>query len=147
MEQVNSLLEIENEIYAEPATTGQRFANYLVDTIVMYIIVILLTAGWMIATGNYTEPRDGASLLLDYLKGFLYYVIYYTLIEGLLKGRSIGKFITGTKVIKEDGSPIGWGEAFKRSLCRIVPFEPFSAFGGYPWHDRWTHTKVVKVKK
>jgi hypothetical protein len=34
-----------------------------------------------------------------------------------------------------------------RTLCRIVPFEPFSAFGGHPWHDKWTRTYVIDVKK
>ena len=38
--------------------------------------------------------------------------------------------------------------AFLRSLCRLVPFEPFSALKkpSYPWHDRWTRTLVIVEK-
>jgi len=27
-----------------------------------------------------------------------------------------------------------------------VPLEALSAFGGHPWHDRWTKTRVVKTR-
>jgi hypothetical protein len=54
--------------------------------------------------------------------------------------------ITGTKAVNHDGSNISAKTAFLRTLCRLVPFEPFSAFG-IPWHDSWTHTHVIDVKQ
>jgi len=71
-------------------------------------------------------------------------VSYFTFMEGATGGKSIGKIITRSKAVKEDGTSITWNDALLRSLSRIVPFEPFSAFGGQPWHDRWTNTKVVR---
>jgi uncharacterized RDD family membrane protein YckC len=67
--------------------------------------------------------------------------------EGSAKGKTLGKLITGTRALKMDGGNLTWKVAFMRSLCRIVPFEAFSAFGGNPWHDRWTDTIVVKERK
>ena len=63
------------------------------------------------------------------------------------KGRSIGKFITGTKAVNADGSDMRVETILLRSLSRVVPFEPFSAFGGHPWHDKWTRTHVIDVRK
>jgi len=153
MEQETSLLEIENEIYAEPASTGQRFANYLIDIIIFY--VVLFAIGTAIGLGyvasETTLDSRGTSLtgsgFTDYVLIYAIYIFCYTLFEGASKGRTVGKWITGTKAVAENGADINWGDAFKRSLSRIVPFEPLSAFGGHPWHDRWTHTKVIKVRK
>jgi len=71
----------------------------------------------------------------------------YTFSEGASRGRSVGKLVTRTKVVKEDESEISWKDALIRSLCQLVPFEAFSAFDGYPWHDRWSHTKVIRINK
>ena len=78
-----------------------------------------------------------------------FFVAFYCLSEIIFKGRTIGKFITGTKAINEDGTEPDPKTYFLRSLCRVVPFEPFSAFGSpsRPWHDKWTHTIVIDVKQ
>lgn len=137
--QADLLAELHDEIYKEQVTTGTRFVNYIIDIIVYYVLLVL--AGLALATTFNFE--DNLSI---YMFNYFLYVCYYTLMEGATKGRTIGKLVTGSNVIKDDGTPITWKDALMRSLCRIVPFEPFSALGGYPWHDRWTKTKVVKNK-
>ncbi|MBV4359343.1 RDD family protein [Pinibacter aurantiacus] len=141
METQDLLQEIEQEIVIEHATVGQRFANYLIDILCVYAIVIVF--------GIIGSVRSGSNIfqdstLLVYACLYSTVIIYYTITEGLLKGRTLGKLITRTRVVKEDGSSITFGDALKRSFSRIVPFEVFSAFGGHPWHDRWTQTYVVK---
>jgi uncharacterized RDD family membrane protein YckC len=76
------------------------------------------------------------------------YGAYMAIIEGIFKGRSIGKFITGTKAVNEDGSNISFTTAIARGFSRIVPFEPFSALGSpsYPWHDKWNKTYVIDIR-
>jgi uncharacterized RDD family membrane protein YckC len=136
--QQDLLTDVETEINQEPAPTSIRFANYLIDLVVFYVLNILVSlafTSWLRSEGR---P-------MIYLTSYCLYIAYFTLIEGATGGRTVGKFITGTKAVKEDGETITWNDALLRSLSRIVPFEPFSAFGGYPWHDRWTHTKVVKI--
>jgi uncharacterized RDD family membrane protein YckC len=75
------------------------------------------------------------------------FVVLYFLCELGLKGRTIGKFVTGTKAVNIDGSEMDPKTVLIRSLCRIVPFEPFSAFGGHPWHDTWSKTCVIDINK
>ncbi|HEY4334693.1 MAG TPA: RDD family protein, partial [Puia sp.] len=88
-----------------------------------------------------------------YIKIYLMVIVLdlflWTAIEYLGQGKTLGKLITGTRAVNEDGSFITFKTALLRSLSRMVPFEPFSAFGdpSYPWHDRWTRTYVIDDKQ
>ena len=148
----NYLSSVTDQFISEDASTGQRFANYLIDTIAMYFFaygtaflfgVVMYAAGGIDDSGNPNSAFTGIIMLIM----ICFAVFYYTFSEGVSNGRSLGKLITGTRVVKFDDTDITWKDAFLRSLCRLVPFEPFSALGGYPWHDRWTNTKVIKVRK
>ena len=142
----NLLQDFEQEMNLVPASVGTRFANYIIDVIVFYALIFGVAFMWAAATyapiGEYdTEP---STTFMDYFIVIVVVVGYYTLFEGLTKGKTLGKMITGTVAVKEDGSPLTFKDAFLRSLSRLVPFEPFSAFSGRPWHDSWTNTLVVK---
>ncbi|WP_238594294.1 RDD family protein [Chryseobacterium indologenes] len=47
--------------------------------------------------------------------------MYYFLMENFLDGRTVAKYITGTKVISTDGTKPTTQQFFYRSLSRIVP--------------------------
>jgi uncharacterized RDD family membrane protein YckC len=60
------------------------------------------------------------------------------------KGRTLGKLITGTAAVKDDGTALTFKDVLLRSVCRLIPFEPISIlFGGF-WHDTLAHTMVIK---
>lgn len=86
-----------------------------------------------------------AIFVFIFLISIIQSVIFMGFYEYLTKGVTLGKLITGTKAVNQDGTNITIGTAFLRSLCRIVPFEPFSALTTpcYPWHDKWTKTFVI----
>jgi uncharacterized RDD family membrane protein YckC len=150
LSQNDLLSDVEAALHLEHAGTGQRFINMIVDMILYYIVFVLLLAitfGLAGGGDEFLDDRSGSAKLLQYLVAYGVYVIFYGLMEGLSKGRTLGKLITKTKVLKQDGGEISFSDAWMRSLCRIVPFEAFSAFGGHPWHDRWTNTIVVKIRK
>ena len=138
----------------EYATTGQRFANFIVDMIVGYLLVLGLIFAMAITIPPFRDfaltLNDGSigSKLLDRLLTTILLALVFTVIEGAGKGRTLGKLITGTRAVNfEDGAPITWKQAFQRSFSRMVPFEPFSGFSGNPWHDKWSNTTVIKVRK
>ena len=151
----NVLADIERDILLEPASVGIRFANLLIDTLFYYGVMLLVGVGLGVmyeSTGDDVETsflirEDAGAILLQYLLSFITYLGVYAIMEGSAKGKTLGKLITGTRALKIDGGVITWKDAFMRSLCRLVPFEAFSAFGGHPWHDRWTNTIVVKERK
>jgi uncharacterized RDD family membrane protein YckC len=129
----------------EYASVGQRFLNHLIDIISFYAITFLL--GIIIALGGgiaFIESLDSVNPLLDRLVSMIIYACYVGTVEGLSGGKSLGKTITRTRAVYEDGSKIKFSTGFLRGLSRAVPFEIFSALSGYPWHDSWTDTRVVK---
>ncbi|CAN5197285.1 hypothetical protein BH20BAC1_BH20BAC1_18730 [soil metagenome] len=141
MEIQNHLLgEIHQELQIEPVSVGTRFVHYLIDLIIFNIFYYALTI--FLITGEMAT-----SYIMIMVLNLVTYLGYYTIMEGATGGKTVGKMATGSRTVREDGQPFTFNDAFMRSLCRCVPFEPFSAFGGHPWHDRWTHTRVVTEKK
>ena len=60
--------------------------------------------------------------------------------------RTIGKLVTGTRVVTTDGNVPGFGKVLGRSLARVIPFEVLSFLGAIPigWHDKLSGTRVVQ---
>jgi len=145
------LKEYENEIHLVPVGAGLRFANYIIDVIIFYIMMMGVGAVWGLSLVS-RGVNDAATIEQDinnstvflYLISFLTFLAYYTLFEAASKGKTLGKLITGTVAVRDDGNALTFKDALLRSLCRMIPFEPFSAFGGRPWHDTITHTMVIK---
>jgi uncharacterized RDD family membrane protein YckC len=132
------------------ASRGQRFLNYIIDTIIIYILIFgvsfitALIANYMGATG-FLEWLQNINGLEEYLIYFLIMIPYFTLMESIFS-KSVGKFITKTMVVLEDGSKPESSTILKRTLCRIIPFDGLS-FLGTPsrgWHDSIIGTYVVK---
>ena len=143
------LQDLEQEWQYKDANLLRRLANYIIDLICFYGIIFVSFFAIVFITQDETliDWLEGIPALLDRLLSLLLYGIVMSVIEGISGGRSLGKLITGTKAISEDGSEISWGQAFGRGFSRMVPFEPFSALGGNPWHDRWSNTRVVKIRR
>jgi len=135
------------------ATRGQRFANFVVDAIVKFVIRLAFVFGLALINDGYyggsilslLVPKTGGLYLLV---GYGLSIVYYFLFEAITQ-RTIGKYITNTIVINIDGDKPDLGTIFKRTLCRIIPFEPFSFFrdDARGWHDTITDTIVVDVRK
>jgi uncharacterized RDD family membrane protein YckC len=138
------------------ASMGQRFLNFLIDNVLMQYGLSFLTGGIVgfflaslfpkFAYELFTGDNQFNLFILGYLISIFNYLVYYTFCEKVFNGYTLGKLVTGTKAIRNDGQPLTFMDAFRRSLSRLVPFEAFSALGGYPWHDRWTDTQVIKSR-
>ena len=134
------------------ARPGKRLANYIIDLIVFYIAwkVFFRFIGLKIAMSMISED-DGKPAI--YLKVLLIAVVFeaflMSAIEFIGGGRSLGKLLTRTRAVNDDGTPITFKTALLRRLSRMVPFEAFSALGSpsAPWHDRWTNTRVIDDTK
>ena len=92
------------------ASRGTRFANYFIDIIVFYIFIfffgvflgILATIGIEVPLQWFLYLEE--NLAADYLFTGILYFVYIFSIEYFTKGKSIGKFITKTKVVSIDGT-------------------------------------------
>ncbi|MNK31120.1 RDD family protein [compost metagenome] len=131
-----------------------RFLNFIIDYIISIIIVVILYSVailiYSLATGtDYVINADKLANINTYLDRIITAILYafvMYLTEFLTKGRSLGKLITGTMVVKEDGSLPTSEDFLKRNFSRIVPFDVLSFLGSRGWHDSWSDTKVVKRK-
>jgi uncharacterized RDD family membrane protein YckC len=150
LENESSLLdiELELELNKEPASKGQRFVNYIIDFI-MYLVflfafLILAAIIWQLIKEFADKNSKAFNTMFD-ISILSLYAPFYAFSEWVSHGRSVGKFITKTKAIRLDGNKFSLKDALLRSLIRLIPIEPFTAFSDRgPWHDRWTKTRVVK---
>lgn len=117
------------------ASTGKRFGTFLIDYIITFIINVFII--YLIGITNELMPS---------LIGIVVYILYYFIMEYLF-GRTIGKYICGTVVVRsEDLQKINLSQALGRTFSRLVPFEAFSLLGSQiGWHDKWNNTIVVEA--
>ncbi len=139
------------------ASTGQRFLNLIIDNILMQYGLSYLTGmavGYLLITffpetayRFFGDENSFTVLALGYLIAMVNYLVYYTFCEKVFNGYTLGKLITGSRAVRQDGKELTFRDAFLRSASRLVPFEAFSALGGgSPWHDKWTKTMVIKSR-
>ncbi|HEV3413464.1 MAG TPA: RDD family protein [Puia sp.] len=130
------------------ASGGKRFINYLIDWVAFSLIWQFLFArliGELLVLINFPIDNTAALYSFSYLSYFTFFGVLLGGVEAATGGKTLGKLVTQTRAINDDGSRLKPGKAFLRYLVRLVPFEAFSALGSpsYPWHDRWTGTLVI----
>lgn len=135
------------------ASKGKRFTNFIIDYAMQIVLgfifgIVLALIAELTNSITIYDWLLSESKLSDYVFGIIILIIYYNIIE-ILTGRSIGKYITKTKVVMEDGSKPKFTDILLRTVCRIIPFEAFSFFGeeARGWHDSLSKTYVVDVDK
>jgi uncharacterized RDD family membrane protein YckC len=128
---------------------GRRFVAVFVDSILLAVL-----------SGPFAEIRHGSGYWQVGWHGRhlfwpgLISILYYVLMEGIAGG-TIGKFLTGIRVVNEDGTKLGWSGAVVRNVARIVDAFPYvfpylvgaiSAWSSPKKQrlgDRWANTVVV----
>lgn len=148
LDDFNFTPEDESEVYLAPASLGQRFLNYIIDNIVLR--AFLYFGALFIGNSDFILGMSDSMIVFLFFLLLMLLIGYYWVSEFALGGRTIGKMVTGTRVVYDDGSRPSAGSILGRTLARAVPFEVFSIFFNEDrvmWHDQWSHTMVVDVKK
>jgi uncharacterized RDD family membrane protein YckC len=128
--------------FVELAGKGRRFANLVIDSLAQYTVLFIVAFAVAL-----TAPQLGDAVIEhSFIFSIGVMLFYYVACESLF-GRTVGKLITGTRVVTESGDPPSLPQVFGRTLARLVPFEPFSCLGDPPvgWHDGWSGTRVVRT--
>ena len=129
-----------------PAHLAQRFVHLSVDGFAMiifgYVIGFVAFIIFGIVFGD---------VLIGIVFGLIFVMVgsfaYHLVFEAIWQ-RTIGKMITGTKVVSYDGGKPSFLALLGRTLARYIPFEPLSflfdgAYSTRGWHDRLSRTLVV----
>ena len=126
--------EEEKKDEIKTASKGKRFLNNIIDTCIPLFLCLAITANSYIS-------EDELQILFAVIL-----ILYYVLFE-LITGRTIGKYITGTKVITANGSKPTIFNILIRTLCRFIPFEALTFLGPRTigLHDIFSNTLVVDL--
>lgn len=140
---LSEIADIEPSRPLELAGKWRRFGTLLID----YIGLTLLTGLIFLAVGLALDEEGVKALerVPDFIIGSVAMLCYYLFFEGLW-ARTPGKLLLGTVVVDDAGNAPSFGQVSKRSLCRFIPFEPFSFLGERGWHDSISQTHVVRKR-
>ena len=101
----------------ETAGIGHRGAARLLDTVVLIGVVIVLTLLLELLGG---VIGGTAVFVMQLVLGFLIVFGYPVIAETYFRGRTIGKYVIGLRVVTLEGGPVGFREAFIRSLFQLI---------------------------
>ena len=123
--------------------SGIRFVNFIIDFIIWLILAFIISfiIGLLIPV---TAESQGILTLFGYVLFLGTFIAYYAIMEIKFQ-KTVGKFVTKTKVVKMNGEKPENGEIITRTFCRLIPFDRISfLFVKNGIHDFLSKTKVVK---
>ncbi|MEO5803345.1 MAG: RDD family protein [Verrucomicrobiota bacterium] len=118
----------------EPVGFWPRLGAFIIDSVVIYFVYWLLwtafvkTFGWStpvspVLTGGTFRMDDWMPILVMFARQSALSLLLRFVYEISLNGRfgaTLGKMIIGAKIVRADGSPLGYKFAFLRFLGRLV---------------------------
>lgn len=139
-----------SELYIAASST-QRIFHLLVDLLVTLLIFSNLFK-LLIKTEELRSVLESIASVLGerglVLLMFVFFrLIYYAFFEAIFQ-YSPAKFLSETKVIKNEEDALTLKTVIYRTIYRFVPFEALSfIFNHTGWHDKWSNTSVIKEKR
>ncbi len=135
-EKINIEKKVIEKIDSNVVSSGVRLLNFLIDFIIWLIIAAIFTFP--------LDATDGIQMLLGNVILLATFIGYYTIMEIKFQ-KTIGKFITKTKVVNQKGEKPENSEIISRTFCRLIPFDRLSFIlmkNGI--HDNLSKTKVIR---
>ncbi len=144
----------------------RRLIAFTVDTIIInivfFIFAVVVTTAFIMGSmsadnlawiAEITDPAHVTPITLMIAACYVILSIaYFTYFHGI-KGRTPGKMLMGLQVLSDDGTPIGFGTAFLRSVGYLVSSFFFTFPLGFiwaafdrkkqGWHDKIAGTVVI----
>jgi uncharacterized RDD family membrane protein YckC len=141
--ELTAKIEERKEFDSRKVSSLIRFTNFIFDTIA-YIVLTLIFA---FILGLFIQPTDETTMrIFGYLMFTICFFSYYIFMETKYQ-KTIGKFITKTKVINKNGSRPEVGDIVRRTFCRLIPFDRISfLFTSNGFHDSLSDTTIIKDK-
>lgn len=113
------------------AGIGFRALAYAIDVAMLFGSALVLYFGYSLIGPSAFEVYQGLSSLeraAGLLLLFIAIWVYWTGLEVLWRGQTLGKRLMRIRVVRSDGSPVGAFESAVRNLLRLIDFLP----GCYP---------------
>jgi uncharacterized RDD family membrane protein YckC len=128
------------------ASESRRFVNFFVDSFIVQLLVVAFS--FFTVTGDLRTRLFNAFVDYPFFPIISLVPLFYYVPQEFFWGRTLGKFITGTKVVSADGVTPTLFRIVGRTLCRMIPFEWFTFLETSPvgWHDKFSGTRVVMAR-
>lgn len=128
----------------EPASRWRRFFNWVVDYVGVQLAFFIFEVVAILIKGQ--AAVEHVSRVERFFAALALTLVYYLTLESLT-GRTLGKLVTGTRVVDETGEHPSFTKIAGRTLARLIPFEWLSLFEEERrmWHDSMPGTHVIRV--
>lgn len=135
------------ELGIVPASQGRRLANLFIDSVVYWIIMLIIGFIEGLIFGFFRLPKELIKPV-SYTIAIVGLLAYYIIFEAAF-GQTIGKMVSKTRVVANTGKKASVSQVIVRSFSRFIPFDYLSlAVEANPigWHDSIAKTYVVRTK-
>ncbi len=106
------------QLDTRPAAAASRLVAALIDLVVLAVVVIVSL--WALNAIGFALDSDRAPQILVIVLFATITVILPTTVDTLTRGRSLGKLAMGIRIVRDDGGPIVFRQAFVRALTGVV---------------------------
>jgi len=149
----DAIIEKEKNIKTKSnvANSGLRFLNFIIDSFAFMTLGFILSIAFGLITFILNIELNPNNYTLFQIIGiamyFIAFMIYYVLLETKYQ-KTLGKFLTKTKVTYENGEKPDLNTIIARTLYRLIPFDRLSfIFLKNGIHDMISKTIVIKIDK
>jgi len=134
------------------ASFKSRTFAFLIDfALILAITATIVFLPQILSLSPETFLNGGISVALFVTIGLLW--LYSTLLEGF-NGQSLGKRITGLKVVRIDGKKMSYDHAAVRNFGKVLPLLPFDLIYGWRiknsafmrYFDKFAGTTVIDLR-
>ena len=106
------------------AGLGSRFVAIFLDLIIQAAAIVIIVWALIKSIGFSTPTRQYLTTGAISLVGVILILGYFVLFESLNAGRSPGKAMTGLRVVRITGGPVGVRASLLRNVVRLVDWLP-----------------------
>ncbi len=107
------------------ASVVSRVASRLIDIVVLAVLLALLA---LAATAASADVSGAVQRTVGLLCVIVVVVVFPAALETLTRGKSVGRYALGLRIVRDDGGPVTGRQALLRALTALVEFTV--AFGG-----------------
>ncbi len=133
----------EQKVNKNIVSSFTRFLNFIIDFFCLNIVFVVLV--FVLGIFITVLPENEGILSFFFILIYIATVVFYYSFMEIKFQKTVGKFLTKTKVVKITGEKPDNSEIITRSFYRLIPFDRISfLFTRNGIHDYLSKTKVVK---
>lgn len=103
---------------ARPTSFASRLAGALIDLVALGVVSVAVA--WLLTRFVVVAPSQDVLQITFVVTMVTVLVVIPTTVDTLTRGRSLGKLAVGIRVVRDDGGPIRFRQAFVRALVGIL---------------------------